>query len=883
MLALLPTAPWYAANISPEEKEAAATRKGVWQLETTELVPTSAWCGLTTRTGRETTSIRFTEKEWVAMLQVALQNTSAGSKPQVMLASLQATANRLWTRGTCEDVAMMTLAPPMVQRYVNGAMVSEPGGFFCCSRDRHWHTRLTRLDTAPQQAWSILGLFGQMPPEQEKTDGQSATSPIKLSSGSESSTSGRAETPGDAGANATKHVSPSGSATAATISSAAACAKMEPISGEPDSSHKPREDDGGAVSKETDEDVPDKDPEKVQSMSNKNREAVSRLRVPGVAAAIRPEDAEDYYTAEPHKRYRTVEIGGERVHVVLGQHFNKDVPQTHAPRVGVMMGPSANIPNVYSNCVANVDAAVTERWEKKSKPCKFTKADRTKVGKAVHYMLVNVYMEDKVHEWFERHFAGDLIAIKSRKWSDQRMQNALEQLLCKVDPAFVFKTAVKAEVMPESKAPRFLVADGDAGQVMALAVIKCIEDILFEKYEAHSIKHRHKAEAIKDLIKEWTPPKKCKDKGWSFIEGDGSAWDTTCNSEVRGCIENPIIEAVTRLLAAKYLQPESWGEAHLKSCTDKELKLLFKKGGEFYKRVISNIRRSGHRGTSVLNWIVNYVMWSCALCKDPRDMLAPAKRWTVDVAGQNRWVFMACEGDDSGGGTSPKLPQLLDEEFAEANDKGLSVNLVQRIAMRTGTLEKSAECMVLALQFWDRAGFNMKIFCREKTALFVGVQLAVTPDGPTGDWCPELARALKGNVACGARVLEAVKKGDLTTVKEIAAATALARAADFAGKVPSVSRKYLEYADSLSKRDYTEDEMSYRCCGELGMTTSAVRKEVEIKNGACSEAAQTALLAALGLSASDEELSRFESYPWSFGSLDDHDAFAAAMPRAWLA
>jgi hypothetical protein len=38
------------------------------------------------------------------------------------------------------------------------------------------------------------------------------------------------------------------------------------------------------------------------------------------------------------------------------------------------------------------------------------------------------------------------------------------------DPTFKIKANIKLEHMPEGKAPRFLIADGDTGQIMAIAM-----------------------------------------------------------------------------------------------------------------------------------------------------------------------------------------------------------------------------------------------------------------------------------------------------------------------------------------------------------------------------------------------------------------------------
>jgi hypothetical protein len=126
-----------------------------------------------------------------------------------------------------------------------------------------------------------------------------------------------------------------------------------------------------------------------------------------------------------------------------------------------------------------------------------------------------------------------------------------------------------------------------------------------------------------------------------------------------------------------------------------------------------------------------------------------------------------------------------------------------------------------------------------------------------------------------------VESGDEQRLRELAAASALARAADFSGKLPLVSNKYLEYADSLSHRDYHDREMSMRCQGAEGLTTHEVRKAIALANADMSRDDEHRMLDALGLSASDEELDRFMTHPWRWEEIVFHDRFAASLPQAW--
>ena len=122
--------------------------------------------------------------------------------------------------------------------------------------------------------------------------------------------------------------------------------------------------------------------------------------------------------------------------------------------------------------------------------------------------------------------------------------------------------------------------------------------------------------------------------------------------------------------------------------------MTYTKNKEFKKIVIAAIRRSGHRGTSCLNWWMNFTMRHVALFEDLGEFLNPDKRRGKDVTGMLRWLHSAVEGDDSFLVTSPKI-------------------------------EPGKELHTRVLQFWERNGFNVKIELRETAALFVGFKFCL--------------------------------------------------------------------------------------------------------------------------------------------------------------
>ncbi|APG78093.1 RNA-dependent RNA polymerase [Beihai weivirus-like virus 3] len=850
MLASVPSGITWAYDAPPELLEIAGNRAGSWKITTWEFVHPD-------KKKLKSTSVILTEHEFNSLNATARQCIASASKEQVLRGSLEQTAARMWKTGGLEDVALRTLGPELVLRWLRAGQVQTGLTFHfrmgvplsilsvlgaCCCGS--WRTIVAILAKKVVKFRSIDLRLGLLVAAALLWDAWRSAGTYRT---------------------ILRWVGPSSSKT----SKEKKPAKAAEIKDDP-----PKADAGPSGDKVADPSVSEEAEARAKPQENAD-------------LAVRTEEQEARVTMEGHGRYRIQMIEDKKVCVVLGQDYDKSVPKDRFPDVGVIVAPCSDLPNVYTNSAGNVHHGVEERLIKKSKPCTWTKDDKLKVGKFIYAAMgpKGIFSTDRVRSWYESHFA--LEDMRSSKWSESRFVSTFEGLLAQVNPTFKFKTAVKAEHMPEGKAPRFLIADGDEGQVLALAAVKCMEEVLFEVMESHSIKHVCKQEAMKRLLGHMVPPNAAKKAGCTFVEGDGSAWDTTCSTAVRGMVENPILQHISRILAQTYIQPQSWAEAHDKANAAQKLKLYFKKYHETMHVEITAIRRSGHRGTSVLNWWINFTMWVCSLFDKPQIFLCPDARWADDVAGVRRWFYGVYEGDDSGASTSPKLCQVSEADVTALKEKKITL---AELGNKYRVPEASVTASISALAFWDRAGFNMKWVFARKRGTMVGCHLGLTETDsesktgcvvPNGVFCPELPRALKGAVSCSPAIIEAVRKGDYKTIKTIAAAAALGRAADFAGKVPTLSRKYLAYANELDSSDFEDREMSMRTVGEEGMSAAAVRAQIEEANGAVSAAEEKTFLEALDYTASVEELEEFCRYPWQFDAVDQHDEFACSVPAAW--
>lgn len=114
-------------------------------------------------------------------------------------------------------------------------------------------------------------------------------------------------------------------------------------------------------------------------------------------------------------------------------------------------------------------------------------------------------------------FSKEKIAQEMKKitdlWSQQRFENAFEQLLQQYNPTFKLTAKVKVEPMPAGKPPRLLIADSDSGQIMALLTIHMMEMMIFNKYKSRSIKKRARKAALHDVVEYLNGSKKNCDKG----------------------------------------------------------------------------------------------------------------------------------------------------------------------------------------------------------------------------------------------------------------------------------------------------------------------------------------------------------------------------------
>ena len=556
---------------------------------------------------------------------------------------------------------------------------------------------------------------------------------------------------------------------------------------------------------------------------------------------------------------------------VVGQ--SRD-PTNSKQIVGVLSLPLTDDPNVYAKEAENIESAIDNRITAKQRPFTATTEDRALIGRVVSAAIGDnprraVFSTRRVVSWWENHLLNDL---RSGKWAEERLSKTVEGLCCRIDPKFKLSCDIKLEPMPEGKAPRMLIADGDEGQVMALLTICCIEDLIKKHMPKKTIKGLGKRAAMERLAAELRAPasafSKTKGKmsgqhtgyskpvppGVSVFEGDGSAWDTTCSAKLRDIVENPVIMHVGSILKVLMSEPTTWIDAHYDVCSLIKTALTFKKNGEFRKFLIDAIRRSGHRGTSCLNWWVNFVCWHVSIFKTPEIFLDPDVRYGEDHAGILRWLASGFEGDDSALSTTPKI-------------------------------QETDEIYTAILQRWERLGFNMKIFLRTSRMLFTGYYLALDNNGPTGMMMPEVDRCFaRAGVSCSPKMIEYFKAGNRAGCLSVSRAAALSRAYEFAGWSPTISSKYLRYYESLGGSTHVDRDLMMRTTGATtDFSEPDIVSEINVKNGAALsfDASELERLEATGFGCTQEELLTFTTKMWDYDLLKDWEGFRQSLPSSW--
>lgn len=540
-----------------------------------------------------------------------------------------------------------------------------------------------------------------------------------------------------------------------------------------------------------------------------------------------------------------------------------------ARRIGPMLGKVEC--NWSTN--ANIQKAITKRLVEKKLPFEPCKHLRQSLIRFTDAMIEQVFSPKRIRAWAVS--KGFLMEnCKSGKWTHERFRSSFMKLLQEYNSRWRCTVAIKLEVVQQAgKPPRFLIADGDEGQLKALLCVCCLEDLLFEWYHNKTIKHEPVHSAMARLLssarsdvpvgKEGEKRVPTSPEEMIGIEGDGSAWDTCCSGPLRSLTENKIMKHVSLHLDACAATPYEWHDAHARINDAEKIWLKSKPkrtGTRDAERSIfvgiDAIRRSGHRGTSVLNWLINFICWQCVLFWDPVPFVAAKARRGVTWQGQTVRKDDMFEGDDS------------------------SLFISRRIMA-----EKDGICLR-----WRSLGFHMKLKfagvfegCDGRVLEFVGWNCLMDAHGPMpGTAMPDPLRALKtSSWTCSQDCIDETRTETAKAISasKVGAASMAARASAFQECVPMrtyFAKLALAHLRSAPDAEFSrEDKFKLRTAGQSILDTLT---EVMSAPGN----PQTLFtLEALGMAV--EELDMVGLTAWVCEDALDTDRAMAALPRTWVA
>jgi len=500
------------------------------------------------------------------------------------------------------------------------------------------------------------------------------------------------------------------------------------------------------------------------------------------------------------------------VTLICDEDADKGTPSMR-DALAAKFGPTTKDRVFYESTPKRIEQAIDERITQKHVEFDMTDQDREELTAVTDHFCDEIRESDAIDRIASWLLFGDL---KSKKWSITRAEMQLNVLMWQLNPDFSFSAAIKLEPMGIGKPPRMLIADGDAGAVMSALTIGVLERYICRYYKHRTIKGKPKASRMAEICRQAF---ELKNHGMNLepglplgagsteafeafmMENDGSAWDTCCKQILRALTENRVLDVLYDKLY-KFFTPYNWfQEARRKADSKKTYKLQMNTNkvdvcayttGSRYTQdelakvmckrrttaCIDSIRRSGDRGTSILNWLINIICWAWVLCGRTGVSIVHANgKVCIDIFGTRRRFKIWLEGDDS-------------------------------LLWLTGHKFTPAELEVLGAR-WTKLGHRPKLFQRKKgdVAEFCGWKMIVTEHGlDEATAMPDVPRMLANAFYTTAKdAVQAAKDGDSVQFARVVGPALMARAGSIAERVPSIAHWLTRLASGTSGGCFTND------------------------------------------------------------------------------
>lgn len=544
------------------------------------------------------------------------------------------------------------------------------------------------------------------------------------------------------------------------------------------------------------------------------REKVLAVEPPSTPIAVTT-PATELMVPTTGEMIRLREEGASIVSKIPGVDLCYDPNEPDSPPLAVRFLPEIEERLFWLNSQRNVEAAIKGRIVEPEVPVTLTEAERAEV-KAISEVLVKMALEDKALIAKIVQQKCGLKGWASKKWSPERATRALRELHQKYAPRYKFDASIKLEPSKRSKPPRLLVADGDAGQVMAWVLIGTMEAWLFKRYKHRSIKGLPKTEAMKRVVESLRQqdPRMAGAPGLArgsaaatahipdvptaIVENDGSAWDACMSSTLRDLTENPVMDVFADIVGEFFLIEGTPDFIDARKASNRlvELNINVRKAkgeddkvtaadipkGKCWRTVIRAIRRSGCRGTSVLNFLANMICWCWVIGgADAVRLVRPQGARVVCMDGLVRFVKMCFEGDDS----------------------ILSFYCMNNIGASGVDTNMTHELMAVMTARWAKLGHRPKLFWRQphEVAEFTGWHFYVGRYGLSDEMCaPDVYRNLVNmTYSISPAAIAAAMQGDTRAFMSAVAPGIIARLYPLAARYPQLCRLlYSKFSRHLS-------------------------------------------------------------------------------------
>jgi hypothetical protein len=569
-------------------------------------------------------------------------------------------------------------------------------------------------------------------------------------------------------------------------------------------------------------------------------------------------------------------------------HFDKGLVTAadDTAAIGVRFGPPLREGLFYANNTDNLRLGIQQRITNSHVPLTASQSQLDELSDVARHIAASIRNDRDFDIMVREVLFGqkeEYDGIKSKKWHAARFSSQLERLMMEYDPQFKLKTAVKVCRNEPGKAPRVLIADQDAGQVMSCFTIGVLETWLKWRHGKKGIKGKPISSRILDIAADTCRRNNNAAHTTVLLENDGSAWDTCCSHELREATENIVIDAVIDRLRDYVIPVNAFSNA--RRAVDKKRNYvmqgkpqviladfidsaivddtmndaLFETMRKGVKIRIAAIRRSGDRGTSTLNFLLNMICWSWVLFGvNAVAFLSHMGQACVDIFGARNHAHAWFEGDDS-------LLAILRKNAAAFSD---------------------AEMAVLTAR-WTLLGHRPKLFRRLEGDVveFVGYKMIAGRDGvDVSTVCVDVPRMLNNIFYSASKdVIRAVTGRNPTEAAKLVAVSLIARAMHVADRFPSIAFWLLGRSEELAPHGAVvsrEDVMKIDPSRFAGTTPKfsnpdSLRKQLEFPHCDIVEACRTRVLA--GSHTIVSEVSLATRYGW-VASPDEWSTFVSALP-----